>query len=80
MRNWRRTTERDYPSSWRAPGRNSPGRCADGHGREIGDGLRDPGKDRSEVEHEELGVEILLHGVGAEAGEVLDFEAAFSRL
>ena len=35
------------------------------------------GKDRSEVEHEELGVEILLHGVGAEAGEVLDFEAAF---
>lgn len=50
MRNWRRTTERDYPSSWRAPGRNSPGRCADGRGREIGDGLRDPGKDRSEVE------------------------------
>ena len=60
MRNWRRTTERDYPSSWRAPGRNSPGRCADGRGREIGDGLRDPGKDRSEVEHEELGVEILV--------------------
>ena len=43
----------------------------------IGDGLSDPGKDRSEVEHEELGVEILLHSVGAEAGEVLDFEAAF---
>ena len=35
----------------------------------IGDGLSDPGKDCREVEHEELGVEILLHGVGAEAGE-----------
>jgi len=46
----------------------------------IGDGLSDPGKDCREVEHEELGVEILLHGVGAEAGEVLDFEAAFLTL
>ena len=43
----------------------------------LGDGLRDPGTDSREVEREQLGVDVLAHDLGAEAGEVLNLQAAF---